>query len=55
VLHLLYPQGGFDLRVLSLHEFSFYDFSMIYYDFSKLLQWVICLVLESSGGKNPFS
>jgi hypothetical protein len=26
-------------------------FSVIYYDFSKLLQGVICSVLESSGGK----
>jgi hypothetical protein len=32
-------------------DFPFYDFSVIYYDFSKLLQRVICPVLESSGGK----
>jgi hypothetical protein len=32
-------------------DFPFYDFSVIYYDFSKLLQGVICHVLESSGGK----
>jgi hypothetical protein len=32
-------------------DFSFYDCSVIYYDFSKLLQRVICPVLESSGGK----
>jgi hypothetical protein len=32
-------------------DFLFYDFSVIYYDFSKLLQRVICPVLESSGGK----
>jgi hypothetical protein len=30
-------------------DFSFYDFSVIYYDFSKLQQGVICPVLESSG------
>jgi hypothetical protein len=36
-------------------DFPFYDFSAIYYDFSKLLQWVICSVLESSGVKNSFS
>jgi hypothetical protein len=36
-------------------DFSFYDFSVIYYDLSKLLQGVICPVLESSGVKNPFS
>jgi hypothetical protein len=32
-------------------DFSFYDFSVIYYDFSKLLRGMICIVLESSGGK----
>jgi hypothetical protein len=32
-------------------DFLFYDFSVIYYDFSKLLQGVICPVLESSGSK----
>jgi hypothetical protein len=32
-------------------DFSFYDFSVIYYDFSKLLQGVICPVLENLGGK----
>jgi hypothetical protein len=32
-------------------DFSFYDFSVIYYDFLKLLQRVICPVLESLGGK----
>jgi hypothetical protein len=31
--------------------FHFYDFSVIYYDFSKLLRGVICPVLESSRGK----
>jgi hypothetical protein len=36
-------------------DFPFYDFFVIYYDFSKLLQGVICPVLKSSGGKNPFS
>jgi hypothetical protein len=32
-------------------DFPFYDFSVIYYDFSKLFQGVICPVLESSRGK----
>jgi hypothetical protein len=32
-------------------DFPFYDFSVIYNDFSKLLQRVICPVLESSKGK----
>jgi hypothetical protein len=36
---------------LTQFDFSFYDFSVIYYDFSKQLQGVICPVLESSGGK----
>jgi hypothetical protein len=30
-------------------------FSVIYYDFLKLLQGWLCAVLESSGVKNPFS
>jgi hypothetical protein len=32
-------------------DFLFYDFSAIYYDFSKPPQGVICPVLKSSGGK----
>jgi hypothetical protein len=32
-------------------DFPFYDFSVIYYDFSKLFQGVICPVLESLRGK----
>jgi hypothetical protein len=32
-------------------DFPFYDFSVIHYDFSKLVHGVIYLVLESSEGK----
>jgi hypothetical protein len=32
-------------------DVPFYDFSVIYYDFSKLLQGVICHALEVQGGK----
>jgi hypothetical protein len=47
----------FSLKIWSptQFDFSFYDFFVIYYDFSKLLQGVICPVLESSGVKNPVS
>jgi hypothetical protein len=41
-----------DLLILSPMQLDFpvYDFSVIYYDFSKLLQRVIWPVLESSEG-----
>jgi hypothetical protein len=46
----------YSFRIQHNWIFPFYDFSVIYYDFSKPLQGVICPVLESSGVKKyPFS